>query len=421
MYAPNHPAALKGLEIELLTRALASGAPQDWEPLAAHLGRMADAYGSETSLAAWLHVERADLLERRLGRVDAARGALERALELDPSVGPVRDAVVRHVAAHSDWAGLARLLDEEAGLEPTVARAARLELDAGVIYSNRLNDRPRACQLLERAAARAPHRRGVDRRVLDELVRMYEVDGQASDAARARRARLHYMIDPATIAFELRALAAAAEKDGDVETAIADVERAIAVDATDPTLVEILDRLLAAAGQARPAHRHLVAGGRAYGRRRAPLQGARSRRADLRRARTPADAVRHLRSAWIATPGDPETLDSLARLLAPVLSEAVDAGTRSLVELYAQAAEQAQDVGRKVAYLEKVGLLWEEVLGDPRVPRAPTSKSSSWRRTAAARCSAWSAPPRARASPACWREPCSTRRASRRTARRGSP
>ena len=54
-----------------------------------------------------------------------------------------------------------------------------------------------------------------------------------------------------------------------------------------------------------------------------------------------------------------------------MLSEAVDAGARSLVELYAQAAEQAQDVGRKVAYLEKVGLLWEELLGDPaRAARA---------------------------------------------------
>src|SRR5262249_44695030 len=85
----------------------------------------------------------------------------------------------------------------------------------------------------------------------------------------------------------------------------------------------------------------------------------------------PADAVRHLRSAWIAAPGDAELLDSLARLLAPVLSEAVDAGARSLVELYAQAAEQARDPGRKVAYLEKVGLLWEELLGGPaRAARA---------------------------------------------------
>jgi len=122
VHAPNHAAALKGLEVELVARAQGSDSPQDWDALAVHLGRMADAYGSEMRLAAWLHVERADILGRRLGRLDAARGALERALELDPSVGPVRDAMVRHVAAHSDWVGLARLLDEEARIESSVAR-----------------------------------------------------------------------------------------------------------------------------------------------------------------------------------------------------------------------------------------------------------------------------------------------------------
>jgi cellulose synthase operon protein C len=371
VHAPNHAAALKGLEVELLARAHTSDAPQDWDALAVHLGRMADAYGSETRLAAWLHVERADILERRLGRLDAARGALERALELDPSVGPVRDAMVRHVAAHSDWGALAQLLDEEARIESNVARAARLELDAAVVSANRLNDRARACELLERASGRSPTTASVDRRVLDELVRLHEADGRWKEAARARRARLRYVIDPAAIAFELRALATSAEKDGDLETAIADVQRALAVDATDPTLVEILDRLLAAAGK----HDQRIATWLQEGAR--TEDGTRRATALARAARIcdelgrPADAIRHLRSAWIATPGDAELLDSLARLLSPKLSETVDSGARSLVELYAQAAEQAKDVGRKVAYLEKVALLWEEVLGDPsRAARA---------------------------------------------------
>jgi hypothetical protein len=371
VHAPNHAAALKGLEVELLARALASDAPQDWEPLAGHLGRMGDAYGSEMRLAAWLHVERADILERRLGRLDAARSALERALELDPSVGPVRDAVVRHVAAHSDWAALVDLLDAEALIESSVARAARLELDAAVICSSRLSDRARACQLLERAAARSPTVEGVDRRVLDELVRLHEADGRPVDAARARRARLRYVSDPSTIAYELRALAATAEKSDDLESAIADIQRALAVDATDPTLVEILDRLLAAAGK----HDLRIATWLQEGARTEDV--ARRSKALARAAQIceelgrPADAIRHLRSAWIATPGDPELLDSLARLLSPVPAGTQDAGVRSLVELYAQAAEKAEDVGRKVAYLERVGLLWEEVLGDPaRAARA---------------------------------------------------
>lgn len=371
VHAPNHAAALKGLEAELALRAQTSNAPGDWEALAVHLGRMADAYGAEKRLAAWLHVERAQILERRLSRIDAARGALERALELDPSVGPVRDALVRHVAAHADWGTLARLLDEEARIESSIARAARLELDAAAIHATRLGDHTRACELLERAAARSPTSALVDRRVLDELVRLHEADGHWKDAARARRARIRFINDPASIAWELRSLASLAEKDDDLDTAVADVQRALSVDATDPTLVEMLDRLLAATGK----HEQRIATWLQEAAR--TDDGPRRSKALARAAKIcddigrPADALRHLRSAWIAAPGDAAVLDSLARLLAPVLSESVDAGARSLVELYAQAAEQATDKGRKIAYLEKVGLLWEELLGDPaRAARA---------------------------------------------------
>ena len=337
-----------------------------------HLGRMADAYGSEKRLASWLHVERAEILERRLLRIDAARGALERALESSiRASGPCAtcwSATWRHTRTGGE---LATLLDEEARIESSVARAARLELDAAGILRGAPGNRARACELLERAAARAPTAPGVDRRVLDELVRLHELDGRWGEAAKARRARIRFVMDPAAIAYELRALAGMAEKEGDLEAAVADVQRALAVDATDPTLVEILDRLLAATGK----HDQRVATWLQEAAR--TEDGPRRSKALARAAKIcddlgrPPDAVRHLRSAWIASPGDPEVLDSLARLLAPVLSEAVDAGARSLVELYAQASEQSRDVGRKVTYLERVALLWEELLGDPsRAARA---------------------------------------------------
>ncbi|MGD0676010.1 MAG: hypothetical protein ABSC94_11355 [Polyangiaceae bacterium] len=364
-YAPNHAAALKGLEGELVARTVASGTAKDWEALAIHLGRMADAFKEDPKLAAWLHVERARILERRLDRVDGARGALDRALELDPSVGPVREALVRHVAAHADWGSLARLLDEEAALESDGSRAARLELDAAMIAAWKLGDRSRAHDLLERAASRAPTVPAVDRRVLDELVRLNETEARWSEAARARRARLRFVTDPSALAYELRALAGAAEKEADTETAIADVQRALSLDASDPSLVDWLDRLLSSAGkhEARIATwiQEAARTEDPSARARALVRAAHVCEALGRRA----DAVRHLRSAWVACPGDNDALDSLSRLLAPSVPETVEAGPRSVVELYSQAAEEEGDPGRKVVYLERVALLWEEVLGDP--------------------------------------------------------
>src|SRR5262249_45975899 len=161
---------------------------------------------------------------------DAARGALERALELDKGVGPVRNILVRHAAAHADWGGLVRLLDDEASLESSPARAARLELDGAAVASFRVGNETWSCALLERGAARAATSASVDRRVLEELVRLHEREGRWADAARARRARLRFVTDPAAIAYELRALAAVAEQNGDTEAAIADVQRALGVD-----------------------------------------------------------------------------------------------------------------------------------------------------------------------------------------------
>jgi tetratricopeptide (TPR) repeat protein len=363
-HAPHHPAALTGLEATLYAQAAATGTSSDWEAVATHLGRMADAYSTEAHLAAWLHVQRADLYERKVGRSDVALGALERALQLDPEVGPVRNRLTRHAAALADWTRLAHLLEEEAGLEKNDARAARLELDAAVVADKRLGDTARATELLERAAKRGPTAPSVDRRVLDELIRLHDKAGRTADVARCRRARLRYVTDPAALAHELRWLGAAAERAGEYEAAIADVQRALAIDAGDAALSDALDRLLGAAGK---NDQRIATWVQEAARTEDPPRRARV----LARAASICEglgrheeALKHYRSAWIANPGDPDVLDALGRLLAPQPSKDLDARTRSLVEVYAQAAERARDPARKVAYLEKVALLWEEVLGD---------------------------------------------------------
>ncbi|MBX3228079.1 MAG: hypothetical protein KIT84_27360 [Labilithrix sp.] len=372
--APHHSAALKGLETDLTRRTFVERGEKHelvptkdedpWEDLVAHLGRMADAYSAQPNLAAWLHVERARILEHRLGRIDAARGAFERAMRLDASVGPVRDAFTLHCAAHHDTARLAALLADESRLEPSSPRAARLELDAATLAHTLLGDDAGALALLEHAAARAPTTPSVDRRVLDDLVRLYEQSGQWPEAARSRRARLAFFPDVSSQVYELRRLATIEESLGNIDLAIHDVHRAAQLDPEDATLLDELDRLLAAASK--DEDRIALWHGEAQ-RLEEPAKRARA----LARAATLAEgigrhdeALAHLRAAWVAAPGDSELLDQLSRLMSPAPTEELDREVRGLIELYSQAATATRDTGRRVAYLEKVAVLWEELVGD---------------------------------------------------------
>ncbi len=367
--APAHAAALKGLEATLwaATTSEVHQSAEVFEALDVHLSSLADAYSSQPELAAWLHVERGLLLERRLGRARAARSAFERARELAPSVGPVRSALVRHVAAQGDMAALAMLLEEEATLETDPARAARLDLDAACLCRARLADDPRAIRLLERAARRAPTTTSVDHRVLDELCELYAEAGQWADSVRAREARLQFALEPALVLHELRQIAVIREKLGDIEGAIVSVRRALDMDPEDARVFDTLDRLLGRAErhEERAALWLAEAAATTDAQKRARALAKAAQVSEIQLGR-PEDARRHLKAAWVACPGDSDVLDSLARLMSPRLTEAVDGDARKLVEVYAQAAQRARDAGRKVAYLEKVALLWEELLGDAK-------------------------------------------------------
>lgn len=362
----HHAAALKGLEVESL-RNLDPMVPQTYETYASHLSRMADAYGAQPVLAAWLHTERARILERILGRNEEARGALERALELDPGIGPVRSHVVRFLGTHDDAVTLCRMLDQEALLEERPIRSAQLELDAACIAKDRLKDEGRAIQLLERAAGRAPTSPLVDRRVQDELIAMYERSSQWRDAIRARRTRLTMLTDPNQVGYELRKLATIAERIGDLDSAIADLKHAAALAADDEVLTETLDRLLARTDR-HPERLELWL----EESERLKDSASKSAKALLRAAKVAEqiddqeEALTHLAAARLRAPGDSEAVDELSRLLTPAPSERLDTEVRALIDLYAQAAMKAPDPARKVAYLEKTALFWEDVLGEPR-------------------------------------------------------
>ena len=372
-HEPQHPAALRGKEASLSHAATTEQAGDTvWQAEADHLEAMAEAYADDPKTAAWLLVERAAILELRLRKVDAARRALTHALTLDPRVGPVRRALVRHVARHRDASALIDLLDDEGRLETDPARAARLELEAATIAEGATRETGRAVLLLERAASRAPTTRAVDLEVLGDLTRLLEGAGRAREAARWRRARLPLLESASARAEEHRALARAAEAAGEIDTAIADLEASLKEDGQDDrATLSQLDRLMEGRGhhEGRLALWVTDAARTSDGSIRVAslLRAAHVAERALSR---PDEAVRHLRTAWTAKPGHSEVLESLTRLLArPSMEASTDGRARlGLLELYAHAADVVDDGGRKVAYLEKVALLAEETLAD--FPRA---------------------------------------------------
>ena len=350
---PDHAGALGGLEAAL-------EATGRWLELAALFGRVAGLAG-EPLASAWLHVERALIFDRRLGDAGTARAALDRALELAPGIGPVRQATVDHAVVHRDDARLGSLLESEAALEKDAARAACLELDAARAHLH-AGDRLRATKVLERAHGRARTSKVVDARIAEELARLLEQEGRHVDVLRVRKAAMSLVSDVRAELLALRGVAAAAERAGAVTDAVLAMERARVLDGDDATLLEELDRLLVAAG------RHDA---------RAVLWMRESALADDTRSKTRAlliaadasaaagrdmDAARHREAAWIADPAAPGVFDALAeRLFAPSSKEAVAAR----VALYEKAAERTNDAGKRLHYLEKIAWLWDDAAGEP--------------------------------------------------------
>lgn len=350
---PDHVFALQGLEATLD----ALGRHSD---LAAHFGRLAGLAGDRES-AAWLHVERALLLDRRLGDESSAKAALDHALELQSGIGPVRQAALDHAVLHRDSARIGTLLESEAAIEKDSARAARLELDAALALVASGAGAARVVRLLERAHGRAPTSKVVDARVAVELARIYDAEGKHEDALRVRKTALKFTTEPREELLALRAIATDAERAGAYEDAVLALERARMLEGEDTTLLTELDRLLVAAG--RHEHRSVLwvresaLADEPDRKARALLLAAEASRA----AGRDGDASRHLQAAWVASPGAPGVFDALADRLGQAAS---GEGVGERVALYEQAAFATKDPARRLYYLEKIAWLWDDVAGD---------------------------------------------------------
>src|ERR1019366_660961 len=208
----------------------------------------------------------------------------------------------------------------------------------------RLGDLEGAVALLERAAARVPIAPDVHRRILDELVSIHELGGRPAEALRARRLRLTHLDDPRARAHEQRAIASFEESLGDLAAAVVALERAHELAPDDATLVHALDRLRGVTGGAvkRTELGSRFAAGAAQGAER---------------------ARRLLRAADLAA-SHGETAKAVELARSAVVAEPSAAAVRARIAAHAHGAAHAPDVVRRVAHLEAIALLQEELVGD---------------------------------------------------------
>lgn len=368
--APDHPAALRGLEAVLR----ASGDRDSVAALAKHLDVLADRYApaegkadGDPRVAAWLLVERAALLEMHLEKPDLALTALERAVSFESAPGPVRDAFTRHLVRNDRAQALASALTSEAERELDDARASRLDYAAARLLSDRLQSPEEAIPLLERAAARAPSNTKAAWRALTHLVGLLEAAGEWEPAAAVRQRRLSLLTEPDAISFEQVRLSAIFDLVGRADRAALHAARALEYAPEDPSTLERLDRALLRLGR-HEDRLHAWAAQANADRPPAVRVAALARAADIadRHLGRRDDALALLRAAWSIDPSNQEIFDALSALLAPRApsAQADTSHVRARIDFYAQAAAAAESPARRLAMLEKLASLWEEEVGD---------------------------------------------------------
>ncbi len=390
--APRHAASLRGLEA-VLRRELAQSADRSLAgELALHLERLAEAYappletdtrsGGDAHLAAWILVERAPVLDRRLGHHEKALVALERAVSFEPAPGPVRDALTRHLVRHQQTAKLAASLAVEAEHERDDDRASRLlyaasrvlvdKLGFGAtgedIRGQRLSFTVEAIHHLTRASARAPLGTPTSGRILAELIHLLEGRADLETASAVRQKRLGLLTDPEQIAHEHVRLSEILDSLGRADEAAFHAERALELAPDDTLTRDRLDRILHRLGRHEVRVRTWLK--EAHAARTPKVQAAALLRAsDIaeRQLRRRDEAIAHLRAAWSIDPGNAAVFDALSALLSPPARdpESDGRGVRARLDLYRQAAEAEADPERKIGLLEKLASIWEDELGQP--------------------------------------------------------
>lgn len=320
--------------------------------------RAANAIAEDPHHRAALVVARAKLVERAGGPPSPTAAELyESALALDSHALGALDALERIYRRDGAWRDLSQTLARQAEQSREGTRRSVVLYRLAQLHDERLGMRAEAIEALVDAAEATPG----DPLVLEELARGYEhaerwdklaeILGSLVDLASDKRERIAL----------LHRLGQVLEGPlVDPERAVQRYQQALALDPTSVPVLQALGRLLTTRKQwaalvdmlANEANATDVAD-------RAANAHARVAEIFEVHLRDPGEAVNHHARALALVPGFATSFKALTRLYVQLGRH------RELVELLERAIAEAPLPTLKIAYLYKVGSIWEDALGDP--------------------------------------------------------
>lgn len=348
--APEDPTIVKALQhVEQKAK--------DWSKLTSALELEANATREDARHRAAVVTTRARMLERRLQKADDAVEQLQLALQLDPQTPLASPELKRLLYASGRWRELVGALEREASLTTNDEVRAQAWWNIAHIHSERLGSHAEAIAAMENAAKIS----GNDAGLLEELSRAYEAQGDDRGAASALE-RLAQAVERPTekVAVYQRLAELADRADGDAQAAVRWYEHALAIDPSFSPALRALDRLYAKVGNWQALATTYAAEGGAGG-PSAKRAAAFARAAGIfdRELGRPDLATTHYARALALDPSHEGAFKSLVRLYSAAGAH------HELIELYDRAVDRARSEDIAIAYLFKMGSLYEDVLGDP--------------------------------------------------------
>ena len=210
--------------IELLRAA------RRWEEAADHLGRLAETFAATGAIerAAEAKLERADLMERRLGRVDEAAAGFDEVARALPTHPRAAVELSRILRAHGRHARLAEALRREIDNSLRPERADRLLVELGELLWRPLDRADEAAEIFRTLLDRSPGH-PVALRLLTEI---YEATGDRVRLAETLESAVESNPSPEAQAITLLRLGEVYEDRG--ETELADDAFARAIEKSGP-------------------------------------------------------------------------------------------------------------------------------------------------------------------------------------------